>query len=156
MSSYNWVQRPTQENKDTNGLAVTTSFPQWVRNPFICHQMIPLQMWEHFLPGKKVLTSLQNHQSDDLSDSHEIPQLHTVEPDLWDPATQGHQKCDSSWGCWMDWLAHQSCDLSHMCQFAPKDCSPCHSDTGFEWIQGGQATWLPHKQLKQTNSGCPW
>ena len=21
---------------------------------------------------------------------------------------------------------------------ALKDCSPCHSDTGFEWIQGGK------------------
>ena len=38
MSSYNWAQRPTQENKDTNGLVVTMSFPQWVGNPVICQQ----------------------------------------------------------------------------------------------------------------------
>ena len=58
MSSYNWVQGPLQENKDTNGLAVTVSYPQWVRDPFIHHQQIPLQMWGHFLPGGKVLTSI--------------------------------------------------------------------------------------------------
>ena len=36
---------------------------------------------------KKVLTTFLNHQSGHLRDSHELPQLHTVEPDLWDPTT---------------------------------------------------------------------
>ena len=87
MSSYNWVQRPVQENKDTNGLAVTVSFPQWVGNPFICHQQITLQMWGHFLPGKRYSSAFSNHQSGNLRDGCELPPLHTVKPDLWDPAT---------------------------------------------------------------------
>ena len=33
------------------------------------------------------------------------------------------------WGCWMDWWAHKSSNLSCMHQFALKGCSPCHSDT---------------------------
>ena len=45
MNSYNWAQGPTQENKDTNELTVTTSFPWWIRDLFICHQWIPSQMW---------------------------------------------------------------------------------------------------------------
>ena len=30
----------------------------------------------------------------------------------------------------MDWRAPPGHDLSHVHQFAPKDCGPCHSDTG--------------------------
>ena len=30
----------------------------------------------------------------------------------------------------MDWWAHQSHDLSHMCQIALKDCGPCCCNTG--------------------------
>ena len=44
-----WAQRPMQENKDTNGLAVTVSYPWWVGDPSICHQQITLQMLGHFL-----------------------------------------------------------------------------------------------------------
>ena len=79
-----WAQKPLQENKDTNGLAVTTSYPQWVANPFICHQRIPMQMWGHFLPGKRYLPSFSNHQSANLRDGCKLPQFHTVEPDPWD------------------------------------------------------------------------
>ena len=38
--------------------------------------------------------------------------------------------CDQSWGYKMDWWAHQSHDLSQICQFALKDCGPCCTDTG--------------------------
>ena len=86
MRSYSWVQRPMQENKNTNGLVVTTSFPQWVGEPFICHQQIPLQTWGHFLPGKRYSQAL-NHQIGNSRDSHKLPQLHAVKPDLWDPDT---------------------------------------------------------------------
>ena len=48
------------------------------------------------------------------------------------------RKCDLAQGCWVNWWAHQSCDLSHVCPFIPKDWGPCHSDTRFEWIQGGE------------------
>ena len=97
MSSYSWVQRPMQENKDINGLAVTLSFPQWVAYPFIHYQQIPSQVWGHFLPGKRYPPAFLNHQSGDLRDSCKLPQLHTVKPDLWDPSllfepTQGCQK----------------------------------------------------------------
>ena len=137
-----WVQKPLQENKDTNGLAVTASYPQWVRNPFICLQQIPMQMSGHFLPEERYSPAFSNHQSGDLRDGHELPQLHTVKPDLWDPTTsyQAHPEMSESvtlpQGCWMDQWACQSCDLSHMYQFAPKDCGPCCSHTGFKWIQG--------------------
>ena len=87
MSSYNWAQEPVQENKDKNGLVGTASFPWWVRDPFICHQWIPLQMWGHFLPGKRYSPAFLNHQSGDLRDVHDLPQLHTVEPHLQDSAT---------------------------------------------------------------------
>ena len=87
MSSYNWVQRPMQENKDTNGLVITASFPWWFGDPFICHQWIPLQMWGHFLPGKMYSPAFSNHQSGNLRDGHELPQLHNVKPDPWDPVT---------------------------------------------------------------------
>ena len=76
-----------QENKNTNGLAITMSFPQWVGDLFICHQWIPLQMWGHFLPGKRYSPAFLNNQSGNLRDGHELPQLHIVKPDLWDPAT---------------------------------------------------------------------
>ena len=85
--STNWVQKPLQENKDTYGLSVTASYPWWVRDPFICHQWFPLQAWGHFLPGKRCSPALLNHQSGNLRDGQELPQLHTVKPDLWDPAT---------------------------------------------------------------------
>ena len=48
------------------------------------------------------------------------------------------RKCDCSWGCWMDWWACPSHDLSLTCQFAPEDCAPCHSNTRFEWIHRGE------------------
>ena len=82
-----WVQSPIHENKDTNGLAVTTSYPQWVINPFICHQQIPLQMWVHFLPGKRCSPVFSNHQIGNLRNGHEPPQLNNPDSDLWDPAT---------------------------------------------------------------------
>ena len=97
MNLHHWVQRHMQENKDTNGLVVTVSFPQGVRYPFIWHQQIPSQKWGHFLPGKRYSPAFLNHQSGNLRDGCELPQLHTVEPDLWDPSllckpTQGCQK----------------------------------------------------------------
>ena len=82
-----WVQRPMEENKDTNGLAVTTSYPWWSRDLFIHYQWIPLQMWGHPLPGKKVFSAFSNHQIGYLRDGDKLPQLHTAEPDLLDPAT---------------------------------------------------------------------
>ena len=71
------------------------------------------------VPGKRYSPAFLNHCIGNLRGGHTLPQLHTAEPDLWDPATlfvltQGCQKCDHSQGCWMDWWAHQSCDLSHM------------------------------------------
>ena len=60
-----------------------------------------------------------------LNQTSEILPLH-FEP------THRCQKCDRCWGNWMDWWAHQSSNLSFVCQFAPKGCSPCHSDTGSE------------------------
>ena len=46
-----------------------------------------MQMWGHFLPEKRYSPAISNHHSDDLRDSHELPQLHTVKTDLWDPTT---------------------------------------------------------------------
>ena len=46
--------------------------------------------------------------------------------------TQGCQKYDGFQGCWMEWWAHQSSNLSHMHQFILKGCSSCCSDTGSE------------------------
>ena len=37
--------------------------------------------------GKRYSPDFSNHQSGNLRDGHEPPQLHTVKPDLWDPAT---------------------------------------------------------------------
>ena len=119
-NSHSRAQRPMQENKNTNGLVVTVSYPWWVRYQFICHQWIPSQMWGQFLSGKKVLTNL-------------------LEPPVWQfkgwlwTATAPHcwtrplgsyhfflspprnaRKCDHSPGHWVDWWAHQSHDLSHV------------------------------------------
>ena len=46
-----------------------------------------MQMWGHFLPGKRYSPNFSNHQSGNLRDGHELPQLHTVEPEIWDPTT---------------------------------------------------------------------
>ena len=144
MSSYNWAQGPMQENKDTNELTVTTYFPQWVRDSFICHQQIPLEMLGHFLPGKKVLTSLleptewqfkgqswtttaQHCQTRPLGSYH-----------FFLGPSRDARKCDLAQWCWVDWWSHQSCDSSHVCLSAPKDCGPCCSNTGSKWIQGGK------------------
>ena len=155
MSSYNWAQRPMQQTKDINGLAVTMSFPWWVWNPFICHQQIPLQMWGHFLPGKKVLTSLPvtpewwfKGWSQTATTPHCLTRpLRSCHLFLSPP--RDARKYNSSQWCWMDWWAHQSRNLSCMHQFAPKDCGPCHSDTGFEWIQG--ASYLVNLQATKAD-----
>ena len=150
-----WEQRPLLENKDTNGLAVSTSYPWWVGDPFIHHQQIPLQMGGHFLPGKRYSLALSNHQIGNLRDGHKPPHLHTAEPDLWDPATsfsgppRDARKCDSSWGSWMDWWVHQSHDLSHMHQLTLKNCGPCHSNTGFKQIWG--VSYLANPQATEVN-----
>ena len=44
-------------------------------------------MWGHFLPGKRYSPAFSNHQIGYFRDGHKPPQLHTAEPDLWDPAT---------------------------------------------------------------------
>ena len=43
VATDNWVQRPMQENKDTDGLVVTASYPWGVGGLIIHHQQIPLQ-----------------------------------------------------------------------------------------------------------------
>ena len=49
------------------------------------------------------------------------------------PATNMPLKCHiyvtGQWGCWMNWWAHQSSNLSCMHKFAPKGCSLCPYDT---------------------------
>ena len=49
--------------------------------------MSALQMWGHFLPGKRYSPALSNHQIGNLSGGHELPQPKAAKPDLWDPAT---------------------------------------------------------------------
>ena len=155
-----WVQRPMQENKDTNGLAVTASYPLWVRDPFIHHQWIPSQTWGHFLPGKRYSPAFLNHQIGNLRDSCKLPQLHTAEPDLRDPAT-------SLWTHpWMpenvtkhgdtEWVSrltkviiYPMCTNSHLKIMDLATLTPGLRDAGW-WD-----TWLTHKQIKQTNWGCP-
>ena len=157
MSSCSWVQRPMPDNKDTNGLVVTTSFPQWVGDLFIHHQWIPSQTWGHFLPGKKVLTSLlkppewwfKGWPQTTTALCYQTRPLGSCHFFLSPP--RDARKCDLFQGCWMDWWAHESCNLSHVCQFTLKDCSPCHSDTGSEWMQGGK---LP-RYLQATKGRLP-
>ena len=115
MSSYNWAQRPTQENKDTNGLAVTMCL-------FHGKSEIHLSTTKGFLHrcgdtsylGKRYLTAYSNHQSGVLRDGHELT---TVPCCQTRPLESCHfflspprdaKKCNHSWGCWIDWWTHQS------------------------------------------------
>ena len=87
---------------------------------FIFHQRIPLQMWGYFLPGKKVCTSLlkpPGWQFKEWSWTATAPHCWTR------PLGSCHfflkpprhaRKCDLSQGCWMDWWAHLSHNLSCM------------------------------------------
>ena len=137
-----WVQKPLQENKDTNWLVITVSYPWWVRDLFICHQQIPFTNMGMFPTREKVLTSL-----------HKPPEWQfkgwswtVTAPHCWTrPLGSCHffsspprdaRKCNCHQGYWLDQWAHQSCNLSCVHQFTLKDCSPCHSNTRFEWIQG--------------------
>ena len=155
-----WAQRPMQENKDTNGLAVTMSYPQWVRDLFICHQQIPMQTWEHFLPGKSYSTAFSNHRSGNLRDGHKPSELHTAKPDLWDPATSSWahpgmpdnvtHHGDAGWiGGLTKVMIYPAYTNLH--QRIAVLAAPIQGSSGSR----GQATWLTCKQLKQTNSGCP-
>ena len=103
------AQRPMQENKDTNGLAVTASYPQWVRDLFICHQWIPLQTWGEFLPGKQVLTSFLKPPDWQFKGwSWTATALHWQTRPLgschffMSPPTDA-RKYDQTQGHWMDW-----------------------------------------------------
>ena len=100
MSSYSLgTKAHAKKLRKTNGLAITVSFPWWVRDPFICHQQIPSQMWGHFLPGKRYSPAFSNHQIGNSRDGHKLPQLHAAEPDLWDPATSfcAHPRMPEMW-----------------------------------------------------------
>ena len=59
-------------------------FPWCVRNPLICHQQIPSQMWQYFLPRKRYSLAFSNHWIGKLRDGHEPSQLYTAKPNLWD------------------------------------------------------------------------
>ena len=104
------------------------------------------------------LSALSNHLIGNSRGSHELPQPLTAKPDLWDYATslmpnQGHQKCDLG-------ILGEFCGLTEVMTYpvcatllwrAVVLVSPIQGliDTGW------QVTWLTHKQLKHTNSGCP-
>ena len=129
------VQRPMQENRDTNELAVATSYPWWVRDLFICHQQIPLQTWGHFLPRKRYSPAFLNHQIGNLRDGCELPQLHTAKSDLWDSATSfwahpGMPENVTNTGMLNGLVGSPKSWFILCAQFAPKDCSPCHYNTG--------------------------
>ena len=61
----------------------------------ICELEIHLSTTNRFLHrcvdnsylGKRYSPAFSNHQSGNLRDGHDPPQLHTLKPDLWDPAT---------------------------------------------------------------------
>ena len=126
-----------QENKDTNEHVVTVSYPWWVGDLFIHNQQIPSQMWGHFLPGKRYSPAFLNHQIGNLCDGHELPQLHTAEPDLWDPATSfwaypGMPENVMSTGMLNGLVGSPKSWFILPAPFASKDCSPCHSNTRSE------------------------
>ena len=159
MSSYSWVQRPAQENKDTKGLVVTASFPWQVGSLFIHHQWIPLQTWGHFLPGKRYSPAFSSHQSGNLRDSHKLPWFHTVKPDLWDPATSlwAHPGMpenvtfhwDAGWiGGLTKVMIYPMCTNSHWKIAVLVD--PIWGLSG-SWVASYLVTC---KQLKKTNLGC--
>ena len=147
-----------QENRDTNRLVVMTLFPWWVGNLFIHHQWIPSQMWGHFLPGEKVLTSILKPvewqfkgelQTNTASYCWTRPlgSWHFFSSPPRDP-----RKCNLYEGCWMDWWAHQRHDLS---------CANQHQKivvlaTLIQGLSGSRVVSYPvtYKQQKQTNLGC--
>ena len=154
-----------QENKEKNGLAVTAFNPWWVRDPLICHQQIPLQTCGHFLPGKRYSPAFLNHHIGNLRESHELPQLHTAEPDLWDPATSfwAHPGMPENMTIhgdagWIGGLTPKSQFILHV-QLTPKDCYPCHSNTGSEgyrvvsYLVNLQAHWSKLTQCAPDNLG---
>ena len=159
MSSYSWVQRLAQENKDTNGLAVM-SFPWWVGDPFIHHKQVPLWTWGHFLPGIRYSAAFLNHWIGNSRDSCELPQLHAVKPDLWDPATSFWADSgmpenvtflgDAGWiGVLTKVTIYPTCANLHwkiVVLAAP-----------IQGLSGYRVASYPVtcKQLKKTNSGCP-
>ena len=151
---------PCKKLRKTSGLAITMSYPWWVRDLFICHQWIPSQMWGHFLPGKRYSPAFLNHQLGNSRDGHEPPTA----------------PC-----CWTRHLG--SC---HFFLGPPRDARNVTILRDAEWIggltkvmiypmgtnlhwkiavlvtpiqgpmdTGWRVTWLPCKQLKQTNSGYP-
>ena len=150
---------PCKKIGKTNGLAITLSFPQWVVDPFICHQWIPLQMWGHFLPGKRYSPAFSNHQIGNSRNGHKPPQLYTAEPDLWDPATSfwAHPGMQEMWPFLgtLDELGltkvmtYPVCANLHQTIVVLAALIQGLRDTGW------QVTQLTCKQLKQTNSGYP-
>ena len=101
------MQRPMQENEEMTRFVLAMSNPQWVGDLLNCHKWNPLQVWRHFQPGHRYLPALSNHQIGNLRDGCKPSQPEAAKPDLWDygafyEPTQGCQKCDSLWGCWMD------------------------------------------------------
>ena len=146
-----------QENKGTNGLVATASYPWWVRDPFIYHQWIPLQMWGHFLPRKRYSPAFSKHKIGNSRDSHELPQLHTAEPDIWDSAISfwAHpgmpenvtKHRDTGWiGGLTKVVIYPRCTNLHWKITVLATAIQDLMDAGW-WD-----TWLTHKQLKQTNS----
>ena len=146
--------------RKTNGLAITTSFPWWVRDPIMHHQQIPLQMWGYFLPGKRYLPAFPNHQIGNSRDNHELPQLHAAKPDLWDPATSfwAHPGMPEMWpfsGMPNGFVGLTKVMLYPMCANLHQKIAVLATLIQGPMDTGWQVTWLPCKQLKQTNSGYP-
>ena len=147
------VQRTMQENKDTNGLVVTASYPWWVRDPFIHHQQIPLQMWGYFLLGKKYSPAFSNHQIGNLRGSCKLPQLHNAEPDLWDPTTSfwAHPGMPENVTLLGDaeWIGEVTKVTIHPAGTNLHQKIMVLAALILVWADpGGWATWPTHKQLK--------
>ena len=141
------------------GLVLAMSNPQWVGDPFNCHKWTPSQAWRHFQPGNRYMPPLSNHQIGNLKGGCKPSQPRAAKADLWDHATsfeptQGCQKCDSL-GMLDEFGGHTKVMIYPTYTTLLRRAEvlafpvPCQIDAGW------QATWLTHKQLNHTNSGCP-
>ena len=149
-----WVQKPLQEIKVTNGLAVTASYPWWVGDPLIHHQQIPSQMRGTLPTREKVLTShleppewqFKGWSWTTTAPHHQTRPLGSCHFFLSPP--RDARKYDLSGGT-LDGLMG-----SPKWWFIP--CVPILTKRLWSlplWYQvwvdpGGWATWLAHKQLK--------
>ena len=142
------------------GLALAISDPQWVGDPFICHQWIPSQMWGHFLPGKRYSSAFLSHQIGNLRDGHKLPQPKAAKPDLWDPATSfwAHPGMPEMWLLSRDarwiWWAHWGHVFPVCANLLQRDAVLAALIQGLI-VTGWQATKLTYKQLRHTNSRHP-